>query len=77
MDLLTWFQDCVARGDLEQYQLMIVRKWLMTAVFFNDANPPKSSQEKGMDCGQDTKVRGNKDSTVPPPFLGGGSPQIL
>ena len=39
-DLPGWFQECAARGTSEQYQLTIIRKWLMTASFFDDADVP-------------------------------------
>ena len=39
-DLPRWIQDCAARGTSEQYQLTIIRKWLMTATFFDDADLP-------------------------------------
>ena len=42
-DLPSWFQDCAARGTSEQYQLTIIRKRLMTAVFFDDADIPMTA----------------------------------
>ena len=39
-DLPSWFQDCAARGTSEQYQLTIIRKWVMANVFYDDADIP-------------------------------------
>ena len=39
-DLPRWFQDCASKGTTEQYQLTIIRKWVMTHVYYDDADIP-------------------------------------
>ena len=35
-----WFQECAAKGTSEQFQMTIIRKWLMAAAFYDDADIP-------------------------------------
>ena len=56
-----WFQDCAARGTSEQYQLTIIRKWMMGESYYDDADVPLTATllkmiRKRAWCGNDGNI---------------------
>jgi hypothetical protein len=56
-----WFQDCAAKGTSEQYQLTIIRKWMMNNCYYDDADIPMTATllkmiRKRAWCGTDGNI---------------------
>ena len=38
MDLPDWFEECAVKGNKEQYKILIIQKWIMNRIYYDDAD---------------------------------------